>query len=64
MRIVLDAMGGDNAPKAEVKGAISAVKSFKDITVILVGIKQEIEKRFIQIIKNYEKIYKKKIILQ
>ncbi len=44
MRIVLDAMGGDNAPKAEVKGAISAVKSFKDITVILVGIKQEIEK--------------------
>jgi len=44
LRIVLDAMGGDNAPKAEVKGAIAAVKAFKEITVILVGKQQEIEK--------------------
>lgn len=36
MRIVIDAMGGDNAPVATVKGAVEAVKSY-DIDVILTG---------------------------
>src|SRR5436305_15174323 len=34
--IAVDAMGGDHAPKAEVEGAIQAVRSL-DVKVILVG---------------------------
>lgn len=37
MRIVLDAMGGDYAPKEPVAGAVQALKDFDDIHIILVG---------------------------
>ena len=37
MRIVIDAMGGDHAPEAVVKGAMLATKAHKDLTIILVG---------------------------
>lgn len=47
MRIVLDAMGGDNAPAVEVEGAVQAVKEFANITVLLVGKQAEIEKRLL-----------------
>lgn len=47
MKIVLDAMGGDNAPAVEVEGAIQAVQEF-DHDVVLVGdevrIKKELDK--------------------
>ncbi|MCX5667942.1 MAG: phosphate acyltransferase PlsX [Candidatus Omnitrophica bacterium] len=47
MKIVLDAMGGDNAPMVEVEGAIQAAQEF-DHEIILVGdetrIKKEMEK--------------------
>ena len=47
-KVVLDAMGGDNAPVEVVKGAIDAVSSRDDIKVILVGqetvVKEELEK--------------------
>ena len=36
MRILIDAMGGDNAPDAIVQGAIDAAKEF-DVQVVLVG---------------------------
>lgn len=36
-RIVLDAMGGDNAPAAPVQGAVDAVNVRNDIKVLLVG---------------------------
>lgn len=36
-RVVLDAMGGDNAPAAPVQGAVDAVKNRDDIQVVLVG---------------------------
>mgnify|MGYP002598328030 CR=1 FL=1 len=36
MKIILDAMGGDNAPEAAVLGALDAVKE-TGIEVILVG---------------------------
>lgn len=36
-KVVLDAMGGDNAPVEPVKGAVDAVNSRKDIQVLLVG---------------------------
>ena len=41
MRILIDAMGGDNAPLAPVTGAIEASKQL-DVTVILVGREDEI----------------------
>jgi len=44
VRIVLDAMGGDNAPQVEVNGTVKAIKKNRDLNVILVGKKEEIEK--------------------
>ena len=41
MKIILDAMGGDNAPEAAVLGALDAVKAF-DTEVTLVGRGEEI----------------------
>ncbi|MDR0137331.1 phosphate acyltransferase PlsX [Metabacillus idriensis] len=37
MKIAIDAMGGDNAPKAIVEGAMKAVTLFKDIEITLYG---------------------------
>ncbi len=37
MKIVLDAMGGDHAPKKIIKGAIQACSLYKDIKIVLVG---------------------------
>ncbi|WP_400163404.1 phosphate acyltransferase PlsX [Brevibacillus sp. TJ4] len=42
MRIALDAMGGDNAPRVTVMGALSAVKEDPSVTVVLVGDEQAI----------------------
>lgn len=44
MRIAIDAMGGDNAPKSNVEGAVLAANKFSDIEIILVGQKEEINK--------------------
>jgi len=41
MKIIVDAMGGDNAPRAPVRGALQAVKEY-GIEVILVGRGEEI----------------------
>jgi glycerol-3-phosphate acyltransferase PlsX len=37
MRIVVDAMGGDNAPAVEVQGAVDAVRGGEEVDVTLVG---------------------------
>ena len=37
MKIALDAMGGDNAPKEQVLGAMKAIEAFSDVEIILVG---------------------------
>lgn len=42
MRIALDAMGGDLAPRSTVGGALAAAKENKEITVVLVGDEQAI----------------------
>lgn len=42
--LVLDAMGGDNAPKVNVDGAIDALRAFEDIEVALVGPQELLEK--------------------
>ncbi len=41
MKIILDAMGGDNAPDANIKGAINAINKVKKAEIILVG-KEEV----------------------
>ncbi|HZG61127.1 MAG TPA: phosphate acyltransferase PlsX [Anoxybacillus sp.] len=37
MRIAIDAMGGDHAPKEIVLGAMKAVEQFKDVEITLIG---------------------------
>lgn len=44
MKIAIDAMGGDHAPKEIVLGAMKAVAEFKDIQIILVGDEAKIKK--------------------
>ena len=41
MKILLDAMGGDNAPDANIKGAVKAISQIK-AEVILIGNKEYI----------------------
>ena len=43
MKIILDAMGGDNAPEAVVKGAVQACREFGE-EIILVGREAEVKK--------------------
>ena len=46
MKILFDAMGGDNAPDANIKGAVKAIKDVEETTeVILVGNKDIIIKK-------------------
>ena len=42
--IALDAMGGDNAPDAIVKGAIEALKKYADISILMFGPQARLEK--------------------
>jgi glycerol-3-phosphate acyltransferase PlsX len=44
MKIALDAMGGDRAPRVVVEGAIQALQEHKDLKVILVGDQDRLEK--------------------
>ena len=44
MKILLDAMGGDNAPDANIKGAIKAIKEIKS-EIVLVGNEKIIKSR-------------------
>ncbi|MDO4345150.1 MAG: phosphate acyltransferase PlsX [Eubacteriales bacterium] len=43
VRVVVDAMGGDNAPAQQVKGAVEAVQSMDGIRVIFTGQRRVIE---------------------
>lgn len=43
MRIAIDAMGGDHAPKEVVEGAVAAAKEWSDVEIILVGDSSAIE---------------------
>lgn len=61
MKLAIDAMGGDNAPKEIVLGAMKAVDAFPDLTLILVGNEQKIKEHLkehdrIQIIHTNEVI--------
>ena len=54
MKILLDAMGGDNAPEATVKGAVRAAKEI-DSEVIMIGQENVIMDK-IKEIYNVEKL--------
>ena len=43
MKIIVDAMGGDNAPMAPVEASVRAVKEL-DVEIVLVGKKEIVEK--------------------
>lgn len=43
MRIAIDAMGGDHAPKSTVEGALAAAREWSDTEIILVGSKEALE---------------------
>ncbi len=47
MKLAIDAMGGDNAPKEIVLGAMKAVETFPDIQIILVGDESRIKETLI-----------------
>ncbi len=49
MKIIVDAMGGDNAPLSNVQGALDAVRELEDISVVLVGRGEDILSAFKQL---------------
>ncbi|WP_042271819.1 phosphate acyltransferase PlsX [[Clostridium] dakarense] len=49
MKIVIDGMGGDNAPKSNVEGVVNAIKEY-NVDLIITGDKEILEKEF----SNYE----------
>ena len=61
IKLAVDAMGGDNAPEAVVKGIQQAISSFSDITVLLYGDETKIrpyltQEDRIEVIHTTEKI--------
>ncbi|WLV25727.1 phosphate acyltransferase PlsX [Aciduricibacillus chroicocephali] len=61
MKLAIDAMGGDNAPKAIVSGAMDAVKEMDNLTITLIGDEKQIapylsDTRNIEIIHTEEMI--------
>ncbi len=42
MRLAVDAMGGDNAPESVLQGCVTALDTYKDLQVILIGDKDKI----------------------
>lgn len=37
IKIIVDAMGGDNSPVVNVKGVVKALNNIKDLQIVLVG---------------------------
>lgn len=46
MKIVVDAMGGDHAPRVVVEGAIAAAKEYPNIEIVLVGDEEKVKLLF------------------
>lgn len=44
MRIAIDAMGGDDAPKVVVEGTMVAAEAFPDTTMVMYGDESQINK--------------------
>ena len=73
VKVVVDAMGGDNAPEEPVKAAVEAVKEKENIQVILTGVQDVIEaelrkypdypKDRIRVVHASQDVYKRQIML-
>ena len=50
MKIAIDGMGGDNAPKAVIEGVIQALKEYEGIEYYITGPKEQIEEE----LKKYQ----------
>lgn len=61
MKLAIDAMGGDNAPKEIVLGAMEAIKEFEDLSITLIGDEEKI-KPFLTDSKNIEIIHTDEVI--
>jgi glycerol-3-phosphate acyltransferase PlsX len=61
MKLVIDAMGGDHAPKEIVLGAIEAVSQFDNLTITLVGDEEKI-KPYVSSSKNISIIHTDEVI--
>ncbi len=57
MKIAIDAMGGDYAPKEVVAGSMQAAEAFQDTTFILYGDQTEIKKYMAKQLSNVEIIH-------
>lgn len=66
MKILVDAMGGDNAPVDVVKGAIEALKKENDLSLVLIGdeakIQSLLEKEDASLIKRIEIVGSKSVV--
>ena len=62
MKIAIDAMGGDHAPKEIVLGAVKAIQSFPDLKIVLVGDETKI-KEYLQDTDRIEIIHTDEMIL-
>ena len=57
MKIVIDGMGGDNAPSAVVKGVVMASKAYDDIDVYITGPKEQIEEELSKHVYPKERVF-------
>ena len=44
MKFVIDCLGGDNSPRANVLGALKAMEKFPDLAVVFTGVQEDIER--------------------
>lgn len=57
MKIAIDAMGGDDAPKVIVEGVLLAAEAFPDTTMVMYGNENEINKYLTKSLPNIEVIH-------
>src|SRR5690625_370523 len=57
MRIAIDAMGGDDAPKVIVEGVLLAAEAFPDTTMVMYGNENEINKYLTNSLPNIEIVH-------
>ena len=53
-------MGGDNAPKEQVLGAMKAIEAFPDVEIILVGDENKIKPYLTMIEMNFHFTYRRR----
>jgi phosphate acyltransferase len=61
MRIAIDAMGGDNAPKEIIAGAEKAIRHFPDLHITLIGHEEQI-KQYLQSSERVDIIHTEEVI--